>query len=301
MLSQYETIKKAFSSLKPHNNINKGEPFSGVNKYIYFPHASIDMATAFSASARNLKARGKVPYTLVFESSHAKAQFGEALLKVKASSKKSDQYIKSSVISLSQLQEADVLYISAHGNAGSSYFDGENNFRESAASVADKVVNTLKLPPNVRVKILACESASTSEIIFPKDFPYPQRGDLETPNKIKQIYDFLDKWRGNFSETLAGQLEEQLRQHQPSRALGLVSGYIGMVTMHSNKGALARTQNGDFKKVSGCGRAIFKGVTPDGEDEVLSLRRRDVRRNALDTKLSTKSAALKIEKLHYVM
>ncbi|WP_046069655.1 hypothetical protein [Pseudomonas synxantha] len=300
MISKYQAIKKAFSSIKSKDEVGKGGTLNDTKKYIYHPHASIDMATKFLTSARILKTRGKAPYILVFESAHAKDQFGKALLKA-SSKKETNEHIKNSVKSLSQLQETDVLYISAHGNAGSSYFNGENNLREEAASVADTVANTLKLPPSIRVKVLTCNGSSTTEIIFPKDFPYPEDGELENSDKVKQIYDFLDKGRGNFSETLAGQFEEHLRQHQPSRARGLVSGYIGMVSMHSNNDALARTRDGGWEKVSGRSLVVFKAITPDGEEDIIYLRRRDVRRNALDTKAPMKTAALKLEKLHYVM
>lgn len=299
MFSKWKVAKD--TSLRKFRGNKEGDRESNESKkYIYFPYATLDSAAKYLISARVLKAKGKAPHILVFESSQEKARFDEALIVV-SSKKESYKYIKQSVEILSHMRAQDVLYISAHGSAGSNYVSSESGSYESVWNVAQKLVEVLKMPPDIHVKILTCEGASTSEIIFPKNFPYPGDKDWDNPDKVKLIYEFLDKRRGDFLETTAGQFETCLRQQQSSRALGLVSGYMGSVYLHVNVIALARNLSGGWQEVFGCSRATFKAFTPDGTEEELCFRRRDMRKNALDAELPEKTTTEREEKQHYVM
>lgn len=122
----------------------------------------------------------------------------------------------------------DVLYINSHGNPGAGMFfpDSSNDSSVSAEKVAEILVNEIKIPKNMRIRVSACHSAEGGEIAVSMPLC------VDEPFKI---YKHIVSNRGDFTKSLAGQLEYELIKLQPGRKKGLVAGYLGTTTLFPNK------------------------------------------------------------------
>jgi hypothetical protein len=240
--------------------------------YIYFPFPDAERALLLMYANQSRIERGKSPWILVAPS----AAFLREIQKVGENSQMSVLQLRSLFPAVPSLagQTVDKVYIDGHGEPGRPYFYKPEGDRLAVGTVADNLVRRLHLSENVEVRLTACWGASASEIMFPQ----AALNARSVPNRMRDIYAFIEARYGDFSQTLAGQLEQQLIGLQPNRRRGLVSGYVGKITTGANNNEKWRaTHDGYGELVSEHAQAAFPIQNSSG---LLSVRRSDMRRSA---------------------
>jgi hypothetical protein len=240
--------------------------------YIYFPFPDAERARLLMHANQSRIERGKSPWILVAPS----AAFLREIQKIGESSQISTLRLRSLFPAVPSLagQTIDKVYIDGHGEPGRPYFYKSGGDRLAVGTVADNLVRRLHLSEHIEVRVTACWGASVSEIMFPQ----AALSVCSVPNRMRDIYAFIEAQYGDFSQTLAGQLERRLICLQPNRRMGLVSGYVGKVTTGANNNEKWRaTHDGYGELVSEHAQAAFPIQNASG---FLSVRRSDVRRSA---------------------
>lgn len=250
-----------------------------VRKYVFFPFLDEERADRLLKANRFRSNNSKPPYTVIFEDRREETM-GFFAKKIMARSEKlnisKEDAPKLASFSgspdLSNLSPTDKVYINAHGKPGKGYFYGSNHVgKRSAQEIAKVLVEKLKLPPFVEIRLSVCHSASVNTIeIAPQSTP-------------EAAYTTIEADRGSFEDSLAGIFEKHLRKLQPTRERGTVSGYSGATTFYSpdeEKVKYARTADGKFKSVKEHSFALFYGK--DKSKFEICFRKSDLRRTSND-------------------
>ncbi|WP_124633492.1 hypothetical protein [Burkholderia cenocepacia] len=237
--------------------------------------------------------RGKAPYIPVFNEADRQGDAFERRLqkfRVLGDSSRENYNEKFSIfeesklrriqegaqISFGKVNRADKVYVCAHGMPGEGALGTKKGEKKSVDSIAETLVEELKLPADVEVRVVACWGGASREVQVTSD-------DIEATCDDHGFFHRkigLESNRGRFSTSFAGQLERALIKRQPKRPEGLVSGYIGSVTLLEKSDEVWRKKpGGGFEWFEGHAKAHFDVLGPDGLEtgEEMLLRRSDTR------------------------
>lgn len=142
-----------------------------------------------------------------------------------------DRVASNIVHDLTVMKNGDQLILNAHGLPGVPYFYSDENFYSgrkvmlAASKVADNLLD-LNLPDFSTIKVSTCHSAegNYNQISIP----------FYISSKDKILSYIINK-KGEFTNSLAGDLEVELIKKQPNRKEGDVYGYLGLTTFYGDK------------------------------------------------------------------